>query len=136
MTSVYANFAVASNSHFTDINQEDTVMKKDVKFTEAMNKLYSLVYQGWGSEHPVLEDIAAWFSDDANDIITDELIEFAYRFNEKGMFYLLRDLMNWDFLWVTEDGRIDIENANEPEIAKLISPYVQPELALKVRATF
>lgn len=107
---------------------------KDIAFTNKINKLYHLIYTEWGSEHPALEIIQDFFPDDKNDIITDKKVELAWKYNEDGMFTLLRTLMNWDFFWVKDDGKIDVKNANDPKVAKIMSTLVSPQMALKVRS--
>ena len=102
---------------------------KENDFSEAMERLFNLILAECGSEHPVLETIVDWFADDKEE-------EMSFKFNDDGMFYLLRDLMNWDFFWVTEEGRVDVDNANEPEMAKLLEPFVSSELALRVKKSF
>ena len=111
-------------------------MKKNIEFSNAMNRLFSVIHENFGSEHPALSLIVDCFSDDENDVFTDDSVEFAYRPNDRGLFSLLRTLMNWDCFWVLDDGSIDVANANEPEIAELMKPFVSPELALNVRASF
>lgn len=110
--------------------------QKDVKFTEAMNRLFHEVFTHFGSGHSILETIVDNFSDDENEVLTDEEYIPAYKYDERGMFYLLYELMNWDCFWVKPDGTVDIENANEPEMAEIVAPYISPSLGLKVLLHF
>ena len=104
------------------------------KFNETINKISDLIYRNWGAEHPSLGTITDWFLSDSK--FEGDNYESIYTYNEDGMFYLLRELMNWDFFWATDKGKIDVENANEPEIAVLLAPFAKEETVLRVMDTF
>lgn len=104
------------------------------KFTKAMCIIFHEANIRMDDE--IMNDIVDWFTDDENEIITDKVFKPAYKYNEDGMFYLLRDLMNLDWFWVNEDGTIDVQNANVPNVAKAIKPYVSKDMALRVRSSF
>lgn len=109
-------------------------MSKDTKFTEAMNKVYHMAIETGHDD--VMEYIFCYFLDEENEVLNDYEFIPAYRQNECGMYGLLRDLMNYDWFWVNEDGTIDVENANYPEVAKAIQPYVTKEMGLQALASF
>ena len=118
----------------TGPNKNQTTMSKDTKFTEAMNKVFKMASETGHDD--VQEYIFDYFYDDDNDVMTEEEYIPAFRQNECGMYGLLRGLMNYDWFWVKEDGSIDVENANYPEVAKAIKPYVTTEMGLKALASF
>ena len=103
-------------------------------FNETIHKIFDLILLNWGAEHPCLETITDWFLSDSK--LEGDNYESIYAYNENGIFHLLRELMNWDFFWATDEGKIDIENANEPEIAALLAPFAKNETVLKVMNSF
>ena len=109
-------------------------MGKDEKFTEAMNKVYHMARETGHDD--VMEYIFDYFLDEENEVFNDYEFIPAYRQNECGMYGLLRGLMNYDWFWCNKDGTIDVENANYPEVAKAIQPYVTREMGLQALASF
>ncbi len=103
-------------------------------FSEAMNKVYSLLFKDYGSDHPVIDTLYDWFYDRENSNLTGD--ETVFEFDKEGMFHLLRDMMNYDIFWVTGQGKVDVKNANHPVIAKLVSPFVTKDMCKRVLATF
>ena len=108
-------------------------MAKDIKFTEFINTLHEQVQDYIGMA--VYEHALAWFSDEENMVLTADSFEDAFKYNAEGMFSLLRMLMNFDFFWV-RDGRVDIVNAMQPEVAQLVAPYVDADTAQRLIDTF
>ena len=111
-----------------------TTRQKDEAFTAAMNKVWHTASET-GNDN-VQEYIVAYFTDDIFDIFTDDLFAPAFMQNENAMYGLLRGLMNYDWFWCNEDGTIDVENANEPDVAEALQPYVTKEMGLKALESF
>lgn len=111
-----------------------TTRQKDEAFTAAMNKVWHMASET-GNED-VQEYIIDYFNDDIFDICTDDLFIPAFMQNESAMYGLLRGLMNYDWFWVSEDGSIDVENANDPDVAEALQPYVTKDMGLKALASF
>ena len=103
------------------------------KFNKAMKKLFIIMKDEGEMGENIREHIVNWFGADNPDN-EDDCWYFVY--NEKGMYYLLRGLMNYDFFWVTENGKVDIKNANEPQVARLIAPFVTPEMCIQAANSF
>lgn len=102
-------------------------MKKDIKFNNAMNKVFITACITGNDE--VKETMFDYFYDSATD-------SFKFEGNEQHMFWLIRDLVNYDWLWIDESGKVDIKNANEPEIAKALRPFITTELGIQVNQSF
>lgn len=99
-------------------------------FSQSIKSLINLIVNDYGSQDPVIETLYGWFA------IDNGTTDSSFKYNDDGMFELLRDVMNRDMFWVTDDGKVDVDNANNPEIATLIAPFVKADMALKVRDTF
>lgn len=111
-----------------------TTRQKDEAFTAAMSKVWHMASET-GNED-VQEFIIDYFNDDIFDICTDDLYAPAFMPNEDGLYFLLRGLMNYDWFWCNEDGSIDIKNANHPEVAEALQPFITKEMGLKALASF
>ena len=129
-----AAMAEATEWRNTPLEVFSTTRQKDEAFTAAMNKVWHIASET-GNED-VQEYIIDYFNDDIFDVFDDDLFSPAFMQNESAMYGLLRGLMNYDWFWCKEDGSIDVENANEPEVAKALQPYVTKEMGLKALASF
>ena len=107
-------------------------MAKNVEFTKAMELIFHVAHEDMNDD--IMEDVV-YFSDKENEDFSGDNCEFAYAPHCGDMFYLIRDMMNYNWFWA-RNGKIDIENANRPEIAKAIEPFTTPELLIKVEQSF
>ena len=111
-----------------------TTRQKDEAFTEAMRKVWRKASDTGNDD--VQEYLVAYFSDDLFMVCEDDEFSPAYMQNQSAMYGLLRGLMNYDWFWCKEDGSIDVENANDPDVAEALQPYVTKEMGLKALASF
>lgn len=111
----------------------DILSENSDRFSKAMKKLFYIVDDFGEIGEDIRETIIYWFGAD-NPENEEDYWYFIY--NKSGMYYLLRRLMNYDFFWVTKNGKIDIQNANEPHIARLIAPFVTPEMCIQAANSF
>lgn len=84
--------------------------------------------------------------DDADEEITDDLLALAdfddgyehlyYTYKEDLFRTFLRTIVNYDWICLRENGKIDIQNSNHKEIAKIISKYVDDEMGKRVYNSF
>lgn len=111
-----------------------TNRQKDEAFTAAMNKVWHDASET-GNDN-VQEYLFDYFSDDLFFICDEDMFIPAYRQNQSAMYGLLRGLMNYDWFWCKPDGSIDVENANHPDVAEALQPYVTKEMGLKALASF
>lgn len=112
---------------------KDVLNENNDRFSKAMKSLFHAVGDFGEMGEDIRESIVNWFSADNPE---DEEDCWYFIYNKDGMYYLLRRLMNYDFFWVTENGKIDIKNANEPHIARLIAPFVTPEMCIQAANSF
>lgn len=111
-----------------------TTRQKDEAFTAAMNKVNHMAYETGNDD--VQEYVMDYFTDEIFDIFEDDLMIPAFMQNPSAMYGLLRGLMNYDWFWCAPDGSIDVENANYPDVAEALQPYVTKEMGLKALASF
>ena len=112
---------------------KDALNESTDNFSRAMKKLILSLDEFGEIGDDICDSIVNWFSEDNPE---DEEDCWYFVYNKDGMYYLLRRLMNYDFFWVTERGKIDIKNANEPHIARLIAPFVTPEMCIQAANSF
>lgn len=84
--------------------------------------------------------------DDADEEIIDDLLALAdFDYEYKHLYYtykedlfrtFLRTIVNYDWICLRETGKIDVENSNHKEIAKIISKYVNDEMGKRVYNSF
>ena len=84
--------------------------------------------------------------DGADEEITDDLLALAdfddeyehlyYSYKENLFSTFLRTIVNFDWICLRENGKIDIQNSNHKDIAKIISKYTDPEVGKKVYKSF
>ena len=84
--------------------------------------------------------------DAADEEITDDLLALAdfddgyehlyYTYKEDLFRTFLRTIVNYDWICLRENGKIDIQNSNHKEIAKIISKYVDDEMGKRVYNSF
>lgn len=103
------------------------IERKDIKFDNAMNKVFTKACITGDDE--IQDTMFAYFYDSETD-------SFKFDGNEQHMFWLIRDLVNYDWLWIDESGKVDIKNANKPEIAKALRPFITTELGIQVNQSF
>lgn len=100
------------------------------KFTMDMNKLYNIVGDEIGGDSikdtitGYIFDFDSWTDYDSNIV--------PCKFSENRMFYLAYDICNYDLICLNDDGTVDIENSNHPDIAQLIAPYLSKESGMKI----
>lgn len=63
------------------------------------------------------------------------ILEDGFEYDYEGMFYVVRDMMNFDWFWI-RNGKVDVKEANYPEVAELVAPFVDREMAEKLLDTF
>ena len=97
------------------------------KFTIAMHKLYSLLKDEVGGDS-MRDTIASWFWLDWNG----ETKIVPCKYDERGMLSLTYQLCNYDAICLNDDGTVNIEYSNVPEIAKLVKPFVSKEIGMKI----
>lgn len=126
--------AEAQPNHKLTLEVFSTTRQKDEAFTAVMNKVWHTASET-GNDN-VQEYIVDYFCDDLFEICDDDMFIPAYMQNESAMYGLLRGLMNYDWFWCKPDGSIDVENANHPDVAEALQPYVTKEMGLKALASF
>lgn len=84
-------------------------------FTIAMNQIFNVV-----DNKSIQETIAAYAFD--FDAWNNEDENVPCKQSETGLFYILYDLCNYDLICVN-NGKVDLENSNHLDIAKLIAPF-------------
>ena len=97
-------------------------------FPMAIKKIYKLVRE---------EGFPDMIDDIANDIYAFSNGEGMFVYNEDSMYELLRDLVNYDLICIndTEDA-ISVEDSNNEDVAKLIQPYVNPQMCQTIAQSF
>ena len=95
-------------------------------FTYAISSLYHLVSDLCGGRD-IQQSIIDWFYDADTD---------DYKYNEDGMYYVTRQIANYDLISFEEDGRIDVKNSNHPDIAQKLEPFVTPQMGQQILASF
>ena len=101
-------------------------------FSIKMNKIFSAV-KDYPCSDSIRDCIASWLFD--FDKWDNESKFVPCRYNKSGVFYLLYELVNYDFIYINQKT-VDIKNSNHPNIAKLIKPYVDSEMCSKVYERF
>ena len=96
-------------------------------FSLAMHKLYSLLKDEVGGDD-MRETIAGWFWKDWNG----ETKVVPCEYSERGMSELLYELCNYDAICLKDDGTVDVGYSNEQKIARLIKPFVTPEIGIRI----
>lgn len=96
-------------------------------FTIAMDKLYTLLKDEVGGDS-MRDTIASWFWQDWNG----ETKIVPCKYDERGMLSLTYQLCNYDAICLNDDGSVNIDYSNVPEIAKLIQPFVNKEIGMKI----
>ena len=97
-------------------------------FPMVIKKIYKLVRE---------EGFPDMIDDIANDIYAFSNGEGMLVYNEDSMYELLRDLVNYDLICIndTEDA-ISVEDSNNEDIAKLLQPYVNPQMCQTIAQSF
>lgn len=129
-----AAMAEATEWRKTPLEVFSTTRQKDEAFTKAMQLVYRKASDTGNDD--VQDYILSYFNDDIFDVFDDDICEVAYKQNEDAMYPLLRGLMNYDWFWCKEDGSIDVENANDPDVAAALQPYITKEMGLKALEHF
>lgn len=96
-------------------------------FTIAMNKLYTLLKDEVGGDS-MRDTIASWFWQDWNG----ETKIVPCKYDERGMLSLTYQLCNYDAICLNDDGSVNIDYSNVPEIARLVQPFVNKEIGMKI----
>ena len=96
-------------------------------FTIAMNKLYTLLKDEVGGDS-MRDTIASWFWQDWNG----ETKIVPCKYDERGMLSLTYQLCNYDAICLNDDGSVNIHYSNVPEIARLVKPFVNKEIGMKI----
>ena len=96
-------------------------------FTIAMDKLYTLLKDEVGGDS-MRDTIASWFWQDWNG----ETKIVPCKYDERGMLSLTYQLCNYDAICLNDDGSVNIGYSNVPEIAKLVQPFVNKEIGMKI----
>jgi hypothetical protein len=104
----------------------EPVVQND-SFTIAMDKLYTLLKDEVGGDS-MRDTIASWFWQDWNG----ETKIVPCKYDERGMLSLTYQLCNYDAICLNDDGSVDIHYSNVPEIARLIKPFVNKEIGMKI----
>ena len=99
----------------------------DKKFSLAMHKLFSLMKDEIG-EDSIKDDITSYFWLDWNG----ETKIVPCRFDDKGMFFLAYDLCNYDLICLNDNGKVNVNYSNHPDIAKIIAPYLSQENGMRI----
>lgn len=106
---------------------ENEVVEPNDSFSIAMDKLYTLLRDEVGGDS-LRESIADWFWQDWNG---DTRI-VPCKYDDMGMSELLYGLCNYDLVSLNDDGSVNVENSNHPEIAEVISPFVKKEIGIRI----
>ena len=106
---------------------ESEVAEPNDSFSIAMDKLYTLLRDEVGGDS-LRESIADWFWQDWNG---DTRI-VPCKYDDMGMSELLYGLCNYDLVSLNDDGSVNVENSNHPEIAEVISPFVKKEIGIRI----
>lgn len=101
-------------------------MTGNQNFGYAMSAIYHLVDDEVGADE-IKETIYAQFYDEDAD-------EFVY--NEFGMFAVTQLIANYDLITLNEDGSIDIEGSNRPDIAKKLDPFLTEKVKSELINTY
>lgn len=96
-------------------------------FTIAMDKLYTLLKDEVGGDS-MRDTIASWFWQDWNG----ETKIVPCKYDERGMLSLTYQLCNYDAICLNDDGSVDIHYSNVPEIARLVKPFVNKKIGMKI----
>ena len=96
-------------------------------FTIAMDKLYTLLKDEVGGDS-MRDTIASWFWQDWNG----ETKIVPCKYDERGMLSLTYQLCNYDAICLNDDGSVNIDYSNVPEIARLVKPFVNKEIGMKI----
>ena len=107
--------------------RESEIAEPNDSFSIAMDKLYTLLRDEVGGDS-LRESIADWFWQDWNG---DTRI-VPCKYDDMGMSELLYGLCNYDLVSLNDDGSVNIENSNHPEIAEVISPFVKKEIGIRI----
>lgn len=108
------------------LNESEITEQAD-SFSIAMDKLYTLLKDEIGGDS-MRETIADWFWQDWDG----ETRIVPCKYDDMGMSELLYALCNYDAICLNDDGSVDIENSNDPEIARVIKPYVKREIGMRI----
>lgn len=104
----------------------EPVVQND-SFTIAMDKLYTLLKDEVGGDS-MRDTIASWFWQDWNG----ETKIVPCKYDERGMLSLTYQLCNYDAICLNDDGSVNIHYSNVPEIARLVKPFVNKEIGMKI----
>jgi hypothetical protein len=96
-------------------------------FTIAMDKLYTLLKDEVGGDS-MRDTIASWFWQNWNG--DTKIVPCKY--DERGMLSLTYQLCNYDAICLNDDGSVNIHYSNVPEIARLVKPFVNKEIGMKI----
>ena len=96
-------------------------------FTIAMDKLYTLLKDEVGGDS-MRDTIASWFWQDWNG----ETKIVPCKYDERGMLSLTYQLCNYDAICLNDDGSVNIHYSNVPEIARLVKPFVNKEIGMRI----
>ena len=96
-------------------------------FTIAMDKLYTLLKDEVGGDS-MRDTIASWFWQDWNG----ETKIVPCKYDERGMLSLTYQLCNYDAICLNDDGSVNIDYSNVPEIARLVKPFVNKEIGMNI----
>jgi hypothetical protein len=96
-------------------------------FTIAMDKLYTLLKDEVGGDS-MRDTIASWFWQNWNG----ETKIVPCKYDERGMLSLTYQLCNYDAICLNDDGSVNIHYSNVPEIARLVKPFVNKEIGMKI----
>ena len=96
-------------------------------FTIAMDKLYTLLKDEVGGDS-MRDTIASWFWQNWNG----ETKIVPCKYDERGMLSLTYQLCNYDAICLNDDGSVNIHYSNVPEIARIVKPFVNKEIGMKI----
>ena len=96
-------------------------------FTIATDKLYTLLKDEVGGDS-MRDTIASWFWQNWNG----ETKIVPCKYDERGMLSLTYQLCNYDAICLNDDGSVNIHYSNVPEIARLVKPFVNKEIGMKI----
>lgn len=109
------------------LKEDDSFMPSSDNFSKAMDELYNLVGDCVGGEE-IRTTIASYFWKDWDG----EQMPVPCEYDASGMSELLWDLCNFDLIFLNDDGTVNIEDSNHPDIARLVEPYVSVEDGLRL----
>jgi hypothetical protein len=122
---------VIKESVYKTLNEITRRIEED-NFSKDMDSLYNLLKDEIGNLNEYLFYSMGDIKFDNDD---DEAYTIIYTYSDSGMLNLLYNLVNYDLVCITPN-KLDIKNSNHPEVAKIISKYVKPDMITRVYDEF